>query len=164
MSKTSCELAPGNTGFDYCSLFLSKFYFTAGTPGNTMYNLILATDALQEHNRTIAQNDDECQNATSFNKEMVRGKVLICSYGLNFIFGISTLNNVVDTIKTLSAVGVVMITTVDLNGISISNAPFSVPAIMVLSSNGSKVRLLRNTCIIYGYAPPNPFFRYILAS
>ena len=62
--------------------------------------------------------------------EMVRGKLLICSYGLNFIFGTSTLNNVVNTIKTLSAVGVVMITTVDLNGISISNQPFSVPAIM----------------------------------
>jgi hypothetical protein len=125
------------------SSIITEYLFTAGTPGDNMYNLILATDASLKHNHSTAQNDDECQNANILDQEMVQGKLLICSYSLNFLFGISTFNNVMDTIKNLSAVGVVMTTTMDLRGINIPDAPFSVPAIIVLASNASKVKLLR---------------------
>jgi hypothetical protein len=129
--------------FVIVSCIITDYLFTAGTPGDNMYNLILATDAFLKHNSSIAQNDDECQNASILDQEMVQGNLLICSYSLNFLFGISTFKNVMDTIKNLSAVGVVMTTTVDLRGINIPDAPFSVPAIIVLAANDSKVRLRR---------------------
>ncbi|GAU18700.1 hypothetical protein TSUD_79880, partial [Trifolium subterraneum] len=75
---------------------------------NTMYKLIHKHRALND-DTTIA--DDmyvgECQDASKFNKDLVQGNLLICSYTMRFVLGLSSMNMALETAMNLSAAGVV---------------------------------------------------------
>ncbi|KAH7301437.1 hypothetical protein KP509_23G026500 [Ceratopteris richardii] len=113
----------------------------SATPGDGMYTMILASDALREDGSDLLDVND-CQNSSLFNADVVKGKVMICSYGIDYLFGGSSINDVINTINKLSAVGVVMFATSDIEGrFSIPATPFSIPAIIIQTNNGSKTLL-----------------------
>eukprot|EP00250_Pteridium_aquilinum_P018288 c24024_g2_i1 orf=141-2642(-) len=112
-----------------------------GTPGKDIHNLILASDALAVDGSTLPDAND-CQDASLFKAGMVQGKVLICSYGIDYILGGSSVDNVIGTIKNLSAVGVVMVAMADLESeFSIPTTPFPFPAIILPTAKDSKAVL-----------------------
>ncbi|KAI5079743.1 hypothetical protein GOP47_0005222 [Adiantum capillus-veneris] len=113
----------------------------SGTPGNNMHNLILASDALKGDGSTLPDAND-CQDPSLFKVDMVQGKVIICSYTIDYIFGGESVNKVVSAVQNLSAVGMVMVVTADFEGeLTIPLIPFPIPAIIIPTTEGTKTLL-----------------------
>ncbi|MCO5548281.1 hypothetical protein L7F22_001738 [Adiantum nelumboides] len=113
----------------------------SGTPGNKMHNLILASDALKGNGSTLPDAND-CQDSSLFEADMVQGKVIICSYSIDYIFGGASVNSVIDTIKNLSAVGMILIVTADFEGkLTIPLIPFPLAAIIIPTTERTKTVL-----------------------
>uniref|UniRef100_A0A6N2L201 Inhibitor I9 domain-containing protein n=1 Tax=Salix viminalis TaxID=40686 RepID=A0A6N2L201_SALVM len=77
-----------------------------GTHKNTMLTLISALHALT--NETTVATDmyvGECQDSRNFNRDLVKGNLLICSYSIRFVLGLSTIKQAIATAKNLSAAG-----------------------------------------------------------
>ncbi|PNX83943.1 subtilisin-like protease-like protein, partial [Trifolium pratense] len=94
------------------------------TSENTMYKLIHAHHALND-DTTIA--DDmyvgECQDASKFNKDLVQGNLLMCSYTMRFVLGLSSINKALETAMNLSAAGVVFPMNPSVNGFELNPIP-----------------------------------------
>ncbi|XP_044479405.1 subtilisin-like protease SBT2.3 isoform X1 [Mangifera indica] len=106
------------------------------------YTLISALHALSD-DTTVG--DDmyvgECQESSNFNKDMVRGKLLICSYSIRFVLGLSTIKQALETAKNLSSVGVVFYMDPFVIGFQLNPTPLRMPGIIIPSPDGSKVLL-----------------------
>lgn len=105
-----------------------------------MYSLISAEDALK---KPMDKPDiGNCQDASMFEIAMVHDRILICNYSLDFPFGISSIDKVVSTVKSLSAVGVVMVLAPAL--VSYSNSlpttTFPVPGAASAVKNATGIR------------------------
>lgn len=123
-------------------LSLTRFFFsTAGTCSNEMYTLISAVHALS--NETRLANDmyvGECQDPGNFDRELIQGNLLICSYSIQFVLGLSTVKQALQTAKNLSAAGVVFCMDPFVIGFQLNPTPLDMPGIIIPSSNDSKVR------------------------
>ncbi|KAM1008054.1 hypothetical protein ACFX2A_004636 [Malus domestica] len=112
-------------------------------PGtDTMYTLISATHAL--NNGTTVSDDmyvGECQDSSNFNRDLVRGNLLICSYSIRFVLGISTIHKSLETVKNLSAIGVVFTMDAFVIGFQLNPTPMKLPGIIIPSPEDSKVLL-----------------------
>lgn len=114
---------------------------TAATKGEVLYPLILAKDATEgQGNPGFAPSD--CQEPSIFQKALVTGKLLICTYGFNYIFGGSTLQQLVKTVEAVGAAGVVLVVESDGSGSKFDPVPLRIPAIALLSFADSAVLLL----------------------
>lgn len=105
-----------------------------------MYPLIAALDAL--NNDTTVTSDmyvGECQDSCIFTKELVRGKLLICSYSIRFVLGLSTINQALQTANNLSAAGVVFYMNPFVIGFQLNPIPMRIPGIIIPSPDDSKV-------------------------
>lgn len=112
----------------------------AGTDENQMFKLIHAHHAL--NNESTAADDmyvDECQDASNFNQDLVKGNLLMCSYSIRFVLGISTVKLTLETAKNLSAVGVVFYMDPFVIGFQLNPVPMKMPGIIISSTNDSKV-------------------------
>lgn len=115
--------------------------WAAGTDGDTMYTLVSAIHALNE---TVAANDmyvGECQDASNFNQDIIQGNLLICSYSIRFVLGLSTIKQALETAKNLSAAGVVFYMDPFVIGFQLNPIPMRLPGIVIPSPDDSKVRL-----------------------
>ncbi|KAJ7969229.1 Subtilisin-like protease [Quillaja saponaria] len=113
-----------------------------GTDEDTMYTLISALHAL--NNDTKVSDDmymGECQDSSNFNQDLVQGKLLICSYSIRFILGLSTIKQAVETAKNLSAVGIVFYMDPFVLGFQLNPVPMQMPGIIIPSPNDSKILL-----------------------
>lgn len=113
-----------------------------GTSGDTMYKLISAIHAL--NNETSVANDmyvGECQVSSSFNQDLVQGNLLICSYSIRFVLGLSTIKQALQTAKNLSAAGVVFYMDPYVIGFQLNPVPMEIPGIIIPSPDDSKVLL-----------------------
>ncbi|CAN6553519.1 unnamed protein product [Malus baccata var. baccata] len=112
-------------------------------PGtDKMYTLISASHAL--NNGTTVSDDmyvGECQDSSNFNQDLVRGNLLICSYSIRFVLGISTIHKSLDTAKNLSAIGVVFTMDAFVIGFQLNPTPMKIPGIIIPSPEDSKVLL-----------------------
>ncbi|XP_050109013.1 subtilisin-like protease SBT2.2 isoform X2 [Malus sylvestris] len=112
-------------------------------PGtDMMYTLISATHAL--NNGTTVSDDmyvGECQDSSNFNRDLVRGNLLICSYSIRFVLGISTIHKSLETAKNLSAIGVVFTMDAFVIGFQLNPTPMKLPGIIIPSPEDSKVLL-----------------------
>lgn len=110
-------------------------------PGtDSMYTLVMASHALND----TASNDmyvGECQDASSFNQTLVQGNLLVCSYSVRFVLGLSTIKQALETAKNLSAAGVVFCLDPFVIGFQINPTPMRLPGIIIPSANDSKVLL-----------------------
>lgn len=107
-----------------------------------MYKLIHAQHAL---NKGITVDDDmyvgECQDASKLNKDLVQGNLLICSYSMRFVLGLSSINQTLETAMNLSAVGVVFPMGPSVVGFQLNPILMKIPAIIIPSANDSKVHM-----------------------
>ncbi|GMY38179.1 subtilisin-like protease SBT2.2 [Fagus crenata] len=113
-----------------------------GTDKGTMYTLISATDAL--NNGTTVVNDmyvGECQDSSSFNQDLIQGNLLICSYSIRFVLGLSTIKQALQTAKNLSATGVVFYMDPYVIGFQLNPVPLEMPGIIIPTPEDSKVLL-----------------------
>ncbi|CAN6689342.1 unnamed protein product [Malus baccata var. baccata] len=112
-------------------------------PGtDKMYTLISASHAL--NNGTTVSDDmyvGECQDSSNFNQDLVRGNLLICSYSIRFVLGISTIHKSLETAKNLSAIGVVFTMDAFVIGFQLNPTPMKIPGIIIPSPEDSKVLL-----------------------
>lgn len=113
-------------------------FCSAGT--DTMYTLVSAIDAL--NNKTSVTDNmyvGECQDSSNFNHDLVQGNLLICSYSIRFVLGISTIKGALETAKNLSAVGVVFYMDPFVIGFQLNPVPMNMPGIIIPSPEDSKV-------------------------
>nr|XP_016444836.1 PREDICTED: subtilisin-like protease SBT2.3 [Nicotiana tabacum] len=110
-------------------------------PGtDSMYTLVMAIHALND----TAANDmyvGECQDASSFNQTLVQGNLLVCSYSVRFVLGLSTIKQALETAKNLSAAGVVFYLDPFVIGFQINPTPMRLPGIIIPSANDSEILL-----------------------
>ncbi|KAL3693997.1 hypothetical protein R1sor_007648 [Riccia sorocarpa] len=111
-----------------------------GTPGDVMAKLVLAQDVVTGPKNPIFDPSD-CQDSTSLDKGTVAGKILICTYSFNFVYGGSTIKRVEDTVRNLSAMGFIMVVQSDTAGSRFDPIPITVPGIIITSQNHSQILL-----------------------
>ncbi|OMO82625.1 hypothetical protein COLO4_22903 [Corchorus olitorius] len=114
-----------------------------GTDESKMYTLISAVHALC--NDTTLANDmyvGECQDSSNFDQELIEGNLLICSYSIRFVLGLSTIKQALQTAKNLSAAGVVFYMDPFVIGFQLNPTPMRMPGIIIPSTDDSKVQVL----------------------
>ncbi|KAF5729261.1 subtilisin-like protease SBT2.5 [Tripterygium wilfordii] len=114
----------------------------SGTDGDQMYTLISALDAL--NNETTIADDmyvGECQDSSGFDQNRVQGNLLICSYSIRFVLGLSTIQQASQTAKNLSAAGVVFYMDPFVIGFQLNPTPMIMPGIIIPSPDDSKILL-----------------------
>ncbi|XVF23064.1 hypothetical protein REPUB_Repub13aG0005800 [Reevesia pubescens] len=113
-----------------------------GTETDKMYTLISALHALC-NDTTLA--DDmyvgECQDSSNFNQELIQGNLLICSYSIRFVLGLSTIKQALQTGKNLSAAGVVFYMDPFVIGFQLNPTPLKMPGVIIPSPDDSKILL-----------------------
>lgn len=122
-------------------VLINLVFCPAGTDEDSMYTLVSAIHAL---NTTAASNDmyiSECQDAGSFNRSVVKGNLLICSYSIRFVLGLSTIKQALETAGNLSAAGVVFYMDPYVIGFQLNPIPMSIPGIIIPSPDDSKVSM-----------------------
>ncbi|KAI6706070.1 hypothetical protein NL676_009032 [Syzygium grande] len=113
-----------------------------GTDQDTMYRLVSALDAL--NNDTTISKDmyvGECQDSTNFDQDLVQGNLLICSYSIRFVLGLSTIKQALETATNLSAAGIVLYMDPFVIGFQLNPTPMRMPGIIIPSPDDSKILL-----------------------
>ncbi|KAL7131228.1 hypothetical protein ABFS83_13G184400 [Erythranthe nasuta] len=112
-----------------------------GTDKDGMYMLVSAIHALNDTSATNDMYVSECQDSTNFNRDVVQGNLLICSYSIRFVLGLSTIKQALDTAQNLSAAGVVFYMDPYVIGFQLNPIPMRIPGIIIPSPEDSKVLL-----------------------
>ncbi|EFJ23730.1 hypothetical protein SELMODRAFT_102824, partial [Selaginella moellendorffii] len=112
------------------------------TGTNGSFSLITAADATNGNVSRILV--DECQDAGNYNRSLVSGRILVCSYSLRYLFGVSTLADTVAAVQELRASGLVFLATPDVDGHSFPPSPIGFPVIIIPSSKDSAVKFIRH--------------------
>ncbi|XP_047338469.1 subtilisin-like protease SBT2.2 [Impatiens glandulifera] len=124
------------------NMTISGVGLAPGTEKDKMYTLVSAVDALNEN--STGANDmyvGECQDADSINQDVVQGNLLICSYSIRFVLGVSTIKRALETAKNVSAAGVVFCMDPFVIGFQLNPVPMRLPGIIMPSTKDSKVLL-----------------------
>ncbi|CAH9082348.1 unnamed protein product [Cuscuta europaea] len=112
-----------------------------GTNPNTMYTLVSAVDALNDTRASDDMYMSECQDYSNLNQTLVQGNLLICSYSIRFVLGLSTIKQALETASNLSAAGVVFYMDPFVIGFQLNPVPMRLPGIIIPSTNDSKIFL-----------------------
>lgn len=113
-----------------------------GTDKDTMYKLVSALDVL--NNDTSISKDmyvGECQDSTNFDPDHVQGNLLLCSYSIRFVLGLSTIQQALETANNLSAAGIVFYMDPFVIGFQLNPTPLKMPGIIIPTSDDSKILL-----------------------
>ncbi|KAK6916909.1 Subtilisin-like protease, fibronectin type-III domain [Dillenia turbinata] len=124
------------------NITISGVGLAPGTNKDTMYTLVAAVHAL--NNGTSDANDmyiSECQDSSNFDQNIVKGNLLICSYSVRFVLGLSTIKQALETAKNLSAAGVVFYMDPFVIGFQLNPVPMRMPGIIIPSPDDSKLFL-----------------------
>ncbi|CAN8290600.1 unnamed protein product [Cochlearia groenlandica] len=108
----------------------------------TMRKLVLASHALSNGTTVMdAIYIGECQDPSSFDQKLVQGKILVCSYTVRFILGVSTIKQALITAKNLTAAGLVLYMDSTATGFQMSSTPMDIPGILISSAQDSQALL-----------------------
>ncbi|XP_065022022.1 subtilisin-like protease SBT2.3 [Musa acuminata AAA Group] len=124
------------------NLKISGVGLAPGTNGDLMYPLIAATHALT--NETTDANDmylAECQDSSLLNKDLTKGKLLVCSYSIRFVLGLSSIKQALQSAKNVSAVGVIFYMDPFVIGFQLNPTPMHMPGLIIPSPDDSKIFL-----------------------
>ncbi|CAD6229684.1 unnamed protein product [Miscanthus lutarioriparius] len=113
-----------------------------GTDGDCMYTLVAAPHALK--NNTVSPTEmslGECQDSSRLDADLIRGKILVCSYSIRFVLGLSSVKQALDTANNVSAAGVVFYLDPFVLGFQLNPTPMRMPGLIIPSSDDSKVFL-----------------------
>ncbi|KAJ8548991.1 hypothetical protein K7X08_032354 [Anisodus acutangulus] len=105
-----------------------------------VYTMVSAIHAL---NDTAAKDMyvSECQDASKFNQTLIQGNLLICSYSIRFVLGLSTIKQASETAMNLSAAGVVFTMDPFVISFQLNPVPMRLPGIIIPSQDDSKILL-----------------------
>ncbi|KAL0705722.1 hypothetical protein Bca4012_072147 [Brassica carinata] len=113
-----------------------SFLLLAGT--RTMHKLVLAAHALRNGTTIMdAIYVGECQDSSSYELKLVNGKILVCSYTVRFILGVSTIKQALLTAKNLTAAGLVFYMDPSSTGFQMTSTPMDIPGILISSPQDS---------------------------
>ncbi|KAJ3696146.1 hypothetical protein LUZ60_001523 [Juncus effusus] len=112
-----------------------------GTDGETMYTLISATHALKNDTKPSDMYLGECQDPVRLDSNLIKGNILVCSYSIRFVLGLSSVKQALNTAKNVSAVGVVFYLDPFVIGFQLNPTPMGIPGLIIPSSDDSKTFL-----------------------
>ncbi|XP_057971903.1 subtilisin-like protease SBT2.3 [Malania oleifera] len=124
------------------NITISGVGLAPGTDKGAMYTLVSAVHAL--NNDTTIDNDmyvGECQDPSSLNRDLIQGNLLICSYSIRFVLGLSTIKQALQTADNLSAAGVVFYMDPFVIGFQLNPVPMRLSGIIIPSPDDSKILL-----------------------
>ncbi|KAG2591973.1 hypothetical protein PVAP13_5NG517300 [Panicum virgatum] len=110
-----------------------------GTDGDSMYSLIAAPHALK--NNTVSPTEmslGECQDSSRLDADLIKGKILVCSYSIRFVLGLSSVKQALDTANNVSAAGVIFYLDPFVLGFQLNPTPMRMPGLIIPSSDDSK--------------------------
>ncbi|KAL6845220.1 hypothetical protein ACP4OV_024715 [Aristida adscensionis] len=114
----------------------------SGTDGDDMYTLIAAPHALKNYTASPTELSlGECQDSSHLDEDLIRGKILVCSYSIRFVLGLSSVKQALDTATNVSAAGVIFYLDPFVLGFQLNPTPMHMPGIIIPSSDDSKVFL-----------------------
>ncbi|KAJ8477274.1 hypothetical protein OPV22_021001 [Ensete ventricosum] len=122
------------------NLTISGVGLAPGTDGDSMFPLIAAIHAMK--NNTTVANDmylGECQDSSYLDEDLIDGKILICSYSIRFVLGLSSIKQALETAKNVSAVGVIFYMDPFVTGFHLNPIPMDMPGLIIPSTDDSKV-------------------------
>ncbi|KAF6176938.1 hypothetical protein GIB67_027738 [Kingdonia uniflora] len=129
------------------NITISGVGLAPGTDEGTMFTLVSALHALNNDTASMSSMYlSECQDSTSLNQDLVQGNLLICSYSIRFVLGLSTIKQALKTAKNLSAAGILFCMDPFILGFQLNPTPMELPGIIIPSSDDSKVRY---SCVIF---------------
>ncbi|KAL8101315.1 subtilisin-like protease SBT2.3 [Apium graveolens] len=112
-----------------------------GTDNNTMYAMVSAVHVLNDTTSADDMYAGECQDPTSLNQDLIQGNLLICSYSIRFVLGLSTIKQALETAKNLNATGVVFYMDPFVVGYQLNPIPMELPGIIIPTPEDSKTLL-----------------------
>ncbi|KAI3965580.1 hypothetical protein MKX01_010537 [Papaver californicum] len=113
-----------------------------GTNESTMYTLVSALHALNNDMKDATNMYvSECQDPSSLNTDVVQGNLLMCSYSIRFVLGLSTIKQALETAKNLTAEGVVFYMDPYVIGFQLNPTPMDMPGVIIPSASDSKILL-----------------------
>jgi hypothetical protein len=117
----------------------------AGTPRNSMYQLVYAEDAFASRTSTYdAEYFSYCQDPSPFKVTLVTGRILICNFVEYYAGGAAAqFQAALSTAEKLKAVGLLILTEASdaghQKGNSFDPIPFSLPATFVTDNDAAQV-------------------------
>uniref|UniRef100_A0A1D1Z5J1 Subtilisin-like protease n=1 Tax=Anthurium amnicola TaxID=1678845 RepID=A0A1D1Z5J1_9ARAE len=113
-----------------------------GTEDDSMYTLVSAIHALRTDMTDVKDMYvGECQDSSVLNKDIVQGNILICSYSIRFVLGLSTIRQALETAKNLSAIGIIFYMDPFVIGFQLNPTPMEMPGLIIPSPDDSKIFL-----------------------
>ncbi|KAM0951659.1 putative tripeptidyl-peptidase II [Dioscorea sansibarensis] len=124
------------------NLTISGAGLASGTDGDSMFTLVSAMHALK-NDSTDANGMylGECQDPSNLNQDLVKGNILVCSYSIRFVLGLSSISRAIETAKNVSAAGIIFYMDPFVLGFQINPTPMSIPGLIIPSPDDSKVFL-----------------------
>lgn len=103
-----------------------------------MYTLISATHALKNETAEV-NNLGECQDSSYLDQDLVKGNLLICSYSIRFVLGMSSVKQALQTAQNVSAAGIIFYMDPFVLGFQLNPTPMAIPGLILPSPDDSKV-------------------------
>ncbi|CAA7394082.1 unnamed protein product [Spirodela intermedia] len=123
---------------------ISGLGLAPGTDGDSMYPLVSPIHALRDDasvDTTSSMYVGECQDPSPLDKDSISGNILICSYSVRFVLGLSTIRRALETAKNLSARGIIFYMDPFVMGFQLNPTPMKIPGLMIPSPEDSKIFL-----------------------
>ncbi|XP_078434289.1 subtilisin-like protease SBT2.5 [Wolffia australiana] len=103
------------------------------TPFNGSFSIVAANDALLGRNGPA-----DCQRPELLDKNLIRGRILMCGYSFNFVSGSASMKKVAETASVLGAAGFVLVVEKDSPGVKYEPIPLATPGILIIDVRKSK--------------------------
>ncbi|XP_043699218.1 subtilisin-like protease SBT2.2 [Telopea speciosissima] len=124
------------------NITISGAGFAPGTEEGKMYTLVSALHVLSNGTTDVDNMYvGECQDPSILNQDLIQGNLLICSYSIRFVLGLSSIKQALQTAKNLSAAGVVFYMDPYVIGFQLNPTPMAIPGMIIPSSEDSKILL-----------------------
>lgn len=117
----------------------------ASTSLNKKYTLVAANDVVLDSS-AMKFSPTDCQRPEVFNKNMVKGNILLCGYSFNFVMGTSSVKKVAETAKSLGAIGFVLAVESVSPGTKFEPVASGMPGIIITDVDKSMVFKLLFVC------------------
>ncbi|CAA7409317.1 unnamed protein product [Spirodela intermedia] len=107
------------------------------TPWNKSFSLVAANDALLGSS-VVKNSPSDCQRPELLDKNVVKGKIILCGYSFNFISGTASIKRASETSRSLGAAGFVLVVENTSPGVKYDPIPLSTPGILIVDVAKSK--------------------------
>ncbi|KAI3973802.1 hypothetical protein MKX01_039266 [Papaver californicum] len=115
---------------------LTGLGLTPATLSNRTFTLVAANDVLLDSS-VMKYSPADCQKPEVFNKNLVKGNILLCGYSFNFVIGSASIKKVSETARALGAVGFVLAVENVSPGTKFDPVAVGMPGILITDTSKS---------------------------